>query len=76
MRRLRYEGFMSWGVHHAPEVLLLQVIVQLSIALFTAGLVYFLWNINRAAAIPALVVASITGILLYVVNVMPSSNRL
>jgi hypothetical protein len=69
MRRLRYEGFIGWGVHHAPEVLLL--IVQLSIALFTAGLVYFLWNINRAAAIPALVVAGITGILLYVVNVMP-----
>jgi hypothetical protein len=69
MRHLCQEGFDGWGVRHAPELLLL--IVQLSIALFTSGLVYFLWNISRAAAMPALVVSCITGILLYVVNVMP-----
>jgi hypothetical protein len=69
MRHLRFQGFVGWGVHHAPEVLLL--IVQLSIALFTSGLVYFLWNVNPIAAIPALVVAGITGALLYLANLIP-----
>jgi hypothetical protein len=68
-RCIRSAGFIGWGVNHTPELLLL--IVQLSIALFTSGLVYFLWSINNAAAKPALAIAGITGIMLCLANVIP-----
>ncbi|XP_006457520.1 hypothetical protein AGABI2DRAFT_181699 [Agaricus bisporus var. bisporus H97] len=69
MRQLRYEGVVGWGVLHAPEVLLL--LVQLSIGLFTCGLVYFLWNVHDTTTIPALVAAGFAGALLYLMNLLP-----
>ncbi|EKM77029.1 hypothetical protein AGABI1DRAFT_62411, partial [Agaricus bisporus var. burnettii JB137-S8] len=69
LRQLRREGLVGWGVLYAPEALLF--IVQLSIGLFTCGLVYFLWNLNKATAIPVLVAACLTGVLLYLINLLP-----
>jgi hypothetical protein len=69
LRQLRFEGLVGWGVFRAPELLLFMV--QVSIGLFTIGLIIFLWNINHRAALPALVMASIAGALLSLANVMP-----
>jgi hypothetical protein len=69
MRQLRFEGVVGWGVLHAPELLLFMV--QVSIGLFTSGLIFFLWNISPRAALPSLVVASIAAILLSLANLIP-----
>ncbi|XP_006453775.1 hypothetical protein AGABI2DRAFT_113547 [Agaricus bisporus var. bisporus H97] len=69
LRTLRYEGLVAWGVLHAPEALLLMV--QLSIGLFTFGLIYFLWNVNNTTAIPSLVAVVLAGLVLFVMNLMP-----
>lgn len=73
MRQLRYEGMVGWGVHHAPGLLLL--LVQVSIGLFMAGLLIFLWNISHRVALPALVITSTGGFLLSVANALPSLQR-
>lgn len=69
LRQLRFDGLVGWGVLQAPEALLL--IVQTSIVLFTVGLIYFLWGISHAAALPTIIVGGPSAALLYLANLMP-----
>lgn len=69
LRQLRFDGLVDWGVLQAPAILLL--LVQASLVLFTIGLVYFLWGVNRTAALPTTFVAGVSGGVLYLTNILP-----
>lgn len=63
LRQMRYEGFMAWGV---PQILsALPLLFQAAVVLFFAGLLEFLWMLNRTVA--AYVTAAVGAVLLFLI---------
>ena len=58
LRQVRFEGIWAWGVPHIPALLI--VIVQAALVFFIVGLLYFLWNVNKHAALPVAIVGGIS----------------
>jgi hypothetical protein len=69
LRQLRHEGFIAWGVPRVPAILLLTV--QASLVLFAIGLLYLLWHINRAVALPVAIVSGMSVALLAMTTFAP-----
>ncbi|XP_006457482.1 hypothetical protein AGABI2DRAFT_229926, partial [Agaricus bisporus var. bisporus H97] len=69
LRQLRFEGITGWGVRHVPEILLLTV--QSAVVLFSTGLMYLLWSVNKQVAIPVLVFGGFVALLLIITTAMP-----
>lgn len=69
LRKLRYDGFIGWGVPRVPAILLLNV--QGALVLFAFGLLSFLWTVNRSVAFPVAIVAGVTSFLLILTTMLP-----
>lgn len=63
LRQMRYEGLLAWGV---PQILsALPLLFQLAVILFFAGLLEFLWTLDKTVA--ACVTVAVGAVLLFLI---------
>ncbi|KAI0743034.1 hypothetical protein C8Q80DRAFT_949224 [Daedaleopsis nitida] len=70
LRQYRLNGLKKW--HVADIVALLPVLLEISLALFLAGIVVFLWVLHRAIAIPATIVVGLLLVSVFTTVVLPA----
>lgn len=70
LRQFRFEGLTAWRIPQIISYIPCQLI--LSVFLFLAGLLCFLWDVHRAVAIPSTVLVSFTVLSFIFTSIMPA----
>ncbi|PFH47376.1 hypothetical protein AMATHDRAFT_67872 [Amanita thiersii Skay4041] len=74
LRQMRYEGLIAWKV---PSILAtLPILLQLSLVLFFAGLLDFLWTLNRAVSIAVTIVVGLLLLFTFSTTLLPAIQSL